>query len=144
MDTPRISTFIYCNGFEVKQTPNGPRPEPSGLMQVITPPYIPGLFSLGIMFGILGFNVEMQNTFRFQFVSPEGTAVVDTNELPLPIIRKDDRLDDDMQGYFVNFDLRNINLEYAGEYNSIVFFNGKELGEFPIKVKAVGNNARRD
>jgi len=140
---PRISAFYHCSGFEQRFVPDPlvpPMLVPIEVLNNITPLFIPTAFSFAVGAGIVGFNLEATNTFKYAFISPSGNEVL-SQEVHLPIIPNDPKLDADMQGIVLNLNLQNVVLNEEGYYLSRITFNNKQIGEYSIKVKAVNTNA---
>ena len=133
-----ISTFLYCEN--AQPLPNGGMTI-NGPMKIITPKYIPGVFSFTIFFGIIGIDLSDPHTLQIKFMKKgENKALVDTDKLNLQNQEiKANILPLDMRGFMANLDFRNVELETEGEYVTKVILDGELKGEFPIKAKAVNN-----
>lgn len=136
---PYISTFIYCENIQNENTPNGPKMHIIEPMHIMTPAFIPSMFSFCIVFGILNIQLDRRHILRYVFKGAETDQppIIDTGEIVLPIQEKKGNLPDDMNGIMMNMDFRNIPLQYEGSYNSEIFVDGTSLGIFPIKVKGM-------
>lgn len=134
-----ITTVVYCESAQNEMTPQGPKLHLIGPMQVLTPMFIPGMFSFSILIGIQDFKLDIPHTIRFVFKGPkEGEPpILDTSDITMPVQPKNPTLPDDMQGAMMNMDFRNVVIRSEGEYFSEIFFDGESLGKFPIKAKAV-------
>ncbi len=135
---PYISTFMYCENTQIENTPEG-KMHITGPMHIITPMFIPSMFSFCVAFGVLDLSLDKQHSLRYIFKDPSGEIVVDTNDIHLPIQELKIDLPKDMNGMLLNMDFRNIALRIEGEYKSEVFIDGQSLGVFPIKVKGMSN-----
>ncbi|NNU94844.1 hypothetical protein ETC01_17315 [Geobacillus sp. NFOSA3] len=135
---PRVSTFMYCESTEIN--PNTGQMRINVPMHIFTPAFVPGMFSFSVVFGLLGIEINPNNTFRVRFVSPNNEAIIDTNDLPFPTPNPNDNvrnLPPEMRGMIFNFDFRNVVFRQNGQYKTEIFVNGDKLGEFPIDVKGV-------
>lgn len=136
---PHISTFVYCEGFQIDNPQIGQQPKLHivGPMHVLTPQFVPTTFSFGLFFGILDFNMGEEHKVRVTFLSPkvEDKLLLDTGDIVLPPNKIDTV--QDMQGFMMNLDLRNMVIEYNGEYKSEIYLDGEKIGTYPIKVKGM-------
>lgn len=133
-----ITTFVYCESTQNEMTPQGPKLNLIGPMQILTPMFIPSMFSFSVLFGIQDFRLNQAHTVRLLFKGPvEGEQpVVDTGDLTLPIEHQNSNLPEDMQGMMMNLDFRNLAIRHKGTYETEVYFDGELLGKYPIKVIA--------
>lgn len=133
-----ISTFLYCENVQPSHnggmTINGP-------MQIITPKYIPGVFSFTIFLGIIGLDVSESHTLQIKFMKKDGDKeIIDTGKINIQNQEeKENILPLDMRGFMANLDFRNVELKTEGEYVTKVILDDDLKGEFPIKAKAVNN-----
>ena len=133
-----ISTFLYCENVQPSynggMTINGP-------MQIITPKYIPGVFSFTIFLGIIGLDVSESHTLQIKFMKKDGDKeIIDTGKINIQNQEeKENILPLDMRGFMANLDFRNVELKTEGEYVTKVILDDDLKGEFPIKAKAVNN-----
>lgn len=132
-----VSTFMYCEGAQIIPQANGEnKMHIQGPMHIFTPPYVPGLFSFSVVFGLLDIDLENERSFRLTFGPTEGPPLIDTDWITIP--KNNDpiknSLPPEMRGFMMNLDFRNVNFTQPGLYRSEVFFNGKKLGEYPIMV----------
>lgn len=134
-----ISTFVYCENIQNEPSPNGSKLHVIGPMQIMTPAFIPSMFSFSVVFGILDIQLNKPHTLRYIFKGPkaEEQPIIDSGDIVLPIQENNAELPDEMKGFMMNMDFRNIPLQYEGEYTSEIYFDEVSLGMFPIKVKAV-------
>ena len=97
---------------------------------------------LGIACNIAGFDVNVKNSIRFQFISPEDEVVYDSNniEFELPQDEKSVNMPNVMQ---FNMDMRNLVLREKGLYSTKVYFNNKLMNEYKIEVIVSDDNERR-
>ena len=130
----KITTFVYCEGVE--------RPQDSSNLniinpiQLLTPMFIPSMYSFSIVVGILDFDTSLENSIRITFKQDvKDELIIDTNTLTIPPQeQKDISLPKNMQGFMANMEFKNVALREAGTYKTTVYFNGVELGEYPISV----------
>lgn len=134
---PYISTFVYCESIENENVSNDSKLHIVGPMHIITPLFVPSMFSFCVSFGILNLKLDKPHSLRFIFKGPdvEQENIIDTGDMDLPLQEVNDGLPDDMKGIMMNFDFRNIPFRSEGEYSSEIIIDGKEMGKFPIKVK---------
>lgn len=135
----KLSNFIYCLSAERNISPDGKSEmiNAVGVLSAITPEFVPGAFSFSIVFSIVDLDTKTNNRIRIVFSDNEGKAIVDTNEIALPIINSVDSLDipNEYKGINMSMDLRNIVFEREGLYKTTVCLNGNMLGENVIYVK---------
>lgn len=136
---PYISTFMYCENTQNENTPEGNKLHIIGPMHIITPMFIPSMFSFCVTFGILDLCLNEQHILRYVFKSPNGEIVVDTKDIHLPIQELKEDLPKEMNGILLNMDFRNIALKIEGKYNSEIFVDEHSLGVFPIGVKGMSS-----
>lgn len=135
----KVVTFMYCESSQNEMTPQGPKLHIINPMLVLTPAFIPGMFSFGVTIGVMDIDIEATHTLKFILKSPiEGEKnVVDTGDITLSIPKPAIDLPKDMHGLTMGMDFRNAPLKYEGEYTGEVYFDGVLIGEYPIKAKAV-------
>lgn len=128
-----ISSFIYCDSIQTEITPQGPKPQIVNPLQVLAPIAVPGNYSFSVACNLAGFNSDVENTVRLQFVSPSGQVVYDTNDIgfKIPVEQLQAGKPAAMQ---FNMDLRNLVFREVGLYSTKVFFNQDLIGEYKIEV----------
>lgn len=136
-----ISSFLYCDSVQMQITPEGPVPQIVKPLQFLEPVAIPSNYSFTISCNIAGFDVSVKNSIRFQFISPEGEVVYDSNniEFELPQDEKSVNMPNAMQ---FNMDMRNLVLREKGLYSTKVYFNNKLMNEYKIEVIVGDDNER--
>lgn len=134
----RVVSFVYCENVQNETVPVGsgqvPKAHIIGPLSTLNPISIPGNFSFSISVGIQGFDSSDRNTFRITFVDPKGNVLNDTNLIEIPHGLPTGNLPRGAEGIQINFDVRNLILEEEGDYKTLVYFNQKLLGEYPILV----------
>ncbi|KKK10328.1 DUF6941 family protein [Bacillus sp. L_1B0_12] len=134
---PTITSFIYCEKTETDQNGKLILVQP---LLVLTPAFLPGMYSFSIAVGIKGIPDQMK--LRILFISPDsqdqplidttGINVTKKNVVEDHII---DLLPEEEIGINFNMDLRNVVLKTEGYYKTVVMINEEVIGEFPIYVK---------
>lgn len=128
-----ISSFIYCDSIQTEITPQGPKPQIVNPLQVLAPIAIPSNYSFAVACNLAGFNTEIENCVRLQFVSPSQQVIYDTGNInfKIPIEQLQAGKPAAMQ---FNLDLRNLVLRECGLYSTKVYFNSNLIGEYKIEV----------
>lgn len=141
-----ISTFIYCE--DTQQIQVGTQKSQLkinliGPMQIMTPMFIPSMFSFSICFGILDFDMSVPHKLRvvFKESKEKEKPIIDTEDMnfSIPIQEKKIALPENMNGSMINFNFKNIALRHEGTYCTSIYFDDSLLGDYPIDVKAVEN-----
>lgn len=136
---PIITTFMYSEGTFNEAIPNGQRLHIVSPLLNLIPAFIPGTLSFSVNFGILDIDMEKEHNIQLKFVnsSNEEDVIVDTNEIPFPIVNDPQMIElpPDMRGIMINVGFQNVVFRTEGTYKTIVYFDGESLGEYPIKVK---------
>jgi hypothetical protein len=137
----KVSTFLYCEGVQNDVTPTGPKMHIIGPMQILTPMFIPSMFSFSVVIGIIDTNMKMPHKFRLLLKGPDEQIIIDTGESIIPInnAKVIPNLPEDMQGFMGSIDFRNVAIRQEGTYEIEVFFDDESMGKFPIKAKGVEN-----
>lgn len=136
-----ISSFLYCDSVQTEITPQGPRPQIIKPLQFLEPVAIPSNYSFAISCSIAGFDINVKNSIRFQFISPENEIVYDTQNIEFEIPKNPDGLSMPNAMQF-NMDMRNLVLREKGVYSTRVFFNNKFMNEYKIEVIVSDDNER--
>lgn len=134
-----ISTFIYAEESRNEVHPKGQKMNIVNPLLIFSPKYVPGQFSFAVAIGMLEVDYSKPHTFRYFLRGPnaEQKPVVDTGDVMLPPQENPRNLPLEMQGIFMGFDLRNVELASEGKYISDVFLDGKSIGTCPIIVKGM-------
>ncbi|MGG2943074.1 hypothetical protein ABEO51_08115 [Bacillus safensis] len=134
---PTITSFIYCEKTETDQNGKLILVQP---LLVLTPAFLPGMYSFSIAVGIKGIPDQMK--LRILFISPnsQDQPLIDTTGIN--VTKKNvvedhiiDLLPEEEIGINFNMDLRNVVLKTEGYYKTVVMINEEVIGEFPIYVK---------
>ncbi|MDQ0162012.1 DUF6941 family protein [Aeribacillus alveayuensis] len=135
---PKISTFMYCDRAELN--PQGQMHITNPLL-VMNPVFVPGMYSFSVVFGVQGLDNESDHTLRVLFLSPNENEppLIDTNTISLPKGTAPKimiSLPPEQKGMMFNMDFRNVVFKTEGTYKTRVYFDGENLGDYPIYVKA--------
>ena len=76
-----ISSFMYCDSIQSEITPQGQRINISNPLQVLAPIAIPSNYSFSVVCNFAGFDSNIDNNMRMQFVSPSGQIIYDTDNV---------------------------------------------------------------
>ncbi|MED3854229.1 hypothetical protein P4607_22970 [Priestia megaterium] len=139
---PRISTFMYCESTQFIGQPNSNNQKLTieNPLHVFAPPFIPGTFSFGIVFGLLGIDPSEEHALRLVFSYSKGTdPVIDTGSVNIPK-QLENNVPVETNGFMMNMDFRNVIFREEGSYETQLFLNGEILGTFPIIVKRGESN----
>lgn len=138
----KVMFFVYCESVETQMVQSGmPRMNIINPMLIMTPPYIPGVYSFSILLGLQGFDVKKNNTLRLILKNPLGSTVVDSNIINLPATDEGSAtLPKEYRGMQMNMDFRNTVLEVEGDYFTEVILNGEQIGSYGISVLKAGEN----
>ena len=128
-----ISSFIYCDSIQTEITPQGPKPQIVNPLQVLAPIAIPSNYSFAVACNLAGFNAEIENCVRLQFVSPSQQVIYDTSNINFKIPTEQLQAGKPAAMQF-NLDLRNLVLRECGLYSTKVYFNSNPIGEYKIEV----------
>lgn len=130
-----ISSFVYCDniqqGMAADRTPMTHILNP---LQVLKPVSLPGNFSFSIMCNVSGFDIQQENVFNLQFVSPNGDVLQDTGDIPLKLPQEVIAQKKKANAMQMCMDFRNIVIREYGEHKTIVKMNNEVIGEFRIPV----------
>ena len=133
-----ISSFTYCDTIQTIPTPNGPRQNIITPLQVLMPVNIPSNYSFSIACNIMGLDLTKEHDIKLNFISPSGevndrsvTAKIKINDGNLPVSKK-------IPGIQFNIDMRNIVLSEEGLHTTVIYVDGKQIGEYKIMVKRGG------
>lgn len=105
----------------------------NSVFSVLTPEYIPGLFSFSVVITMLDLDMENQSTMKIVFHKDE--EIIGLLEGPLPIIDEPSNLPKEYKGINLSVDWNNMNLKEEGIYKLTVYLNGDMLKEKEIYVK---------
>lgn len=134
-----LTNFLYCLNAERQQAPQGQGESINamGVLTVLTPEFIPGLFSFSIIFSILDIDPTSDNQIKIVFKDNAGKELINTGNITMPPVSTDVgiRLPSKYVGYNLSMDFRNVVFENEGEYTTDVYFNNILLGTNPIFAK---------
>lgn len=137
----RLKSFLYCEGVNIEQTPNGPKHNLIGPLQTLSPMFIPGMFSFSIFMSISGKEVCEPCTFRVAFKKVDmDEYILDTGNQSLPGIEVEGNIPEDSHGFMINMDLKNVVIKSEGLYISEIYLNNIKIGESDIYAKAAEKN----
>ena len=126
-----IRNFIYCLNIN---TEDG-RTDIVGVLNAITPEYIPGLFSFSISFALLNIE-EGEHIFNVKFKDPDKKVIAGIDGATVSY-KKDENsnLPDDQMGINVAAGMQNVDFKKSGLYSTEVLLDGIRIGEYSIFVK---------
>lgn len=134
----KVSTFLYCLGttnLEGKDSPINAM----GVLPVLTPEFIPSMFSFSIVLGIRGLDENCSHLLDIIFKNSEGRALVEARNIQISseqLQAAESNLPEEYRGLMIGMDLRNVVLEKEGVYFTEVYLDGKKLGVFDIYAKS--------
>ncbi|MGN0384449.1 MAG: DUF6941 family protein [Lachnospiraceae bacterium] len=134
-----LANFLYCLSAERQQAPQGRGDSVNamGVLTVLTPEFVPGLFSFSIIFSILDIDANSENQIKIVFKDSTGKELVNTENITMPPVPTDGaiQLPPKYTGYNLSMDFRNVVFENEGECTTDIYFNNTLLGSHPIYVK---------
>ncbi|GLG06370.1 DUF6941 family protein [Sellimonas catena] len=133
-----VSTFIYCLGTTNIEGKNSPI-NAMGVLQNLTPEFIPSTFSFSIVVGIKQIDLSSDHKLDIIFKDTEGNNLVEAKDIPISaeqLKNGDLNLPEEQRGLMLGLDLRNVILKKEGNYKTEVRLDGIILGEFDIYAKA--------
>lgn len=137
----KLKTFLYCESINMEPTQNAPKLNLVGPLQVLTPMFIPGMFSFSIFMNISGEEVCNSGVFRVVFKKAGSNEnIIDTGNQMLPGVGFGNGIPNEEHGFMINMDFRNVVIREEGLYVSEVYFNNEKVGESGIYAKAAENN----
>ncbi len=126
----RISNFIYCLNSVASDTETNVY----GILNAITPDYVPGSFSFSVFCSILGMENGNHN-IKMRFSAPDGEILVDIDGI-VPYERQmDNNLPPEQIGLNISTVWQNVTFKQSGVYKTTVTVDDIELGEYEIFVK---------
>lgn len=125
----KISSFVYCD--EVLQQDG--KTTIVNPLQMFTPVALPSNYSFVISFGIFDYNKDIANSVDVTILDSDGDVIAE-GKLDIPIMPEQMKSTKKPIGIQVNMGFKNIILNKAGEYMSIIRINDQEYGRFPINV----------
>lgn len=134
---PTIKNFVFClNANNVE----GNR-DALGIFSVMTPEYIPGLFSFTVYFTILDLS-EGEHDLTLKFKDSNGDIIASVDNAPIQYVKDTtSNLPDKYLGVNVAVNLQNVDIKHSGLYEMEVIFDKECQGTFDMYVK--GKNEGR-
>jgi hypothetical protein len=135
---PHVSMFMYCENATNDMTPQGPKLNITGPLHILTPMFVPGMFSFSIVFGILDLETDIDHAIRVIFrssVAGEEHLIDTGKDILIPRNSEKNDLPKDMRGLMMSLDFKNVVFRSEGLFLTEVLFDGESLGQFPIKVR---------
>lgn len=138
---PFVTTFAFSE--DTKEIPNEHGQGSS--IHIINPrnllrlPFIPATPSFSVTVGIASVDPNLEHTFTFKILDPNRNEVLRTKDYPLQ--RKphpDPSLPIESNGFYFNFNLRDVPLREAGKYLGVIYVNGEMIGEYALFVYPKG------
>lgn len=127
----KITTFMYCEG--VERLPDDAKISIMNPLQVLTPLFIPSMYSFAITVGVIDFDTEVNNEIRITFGSTcDEHNLVDTGIIPIQAHSAEGTLPKHLRGFIANMEFKNVVFKEEGEYDTTIYFNDEEIGKFPI------------
>lgn len=126
-----IKNFVYCLNINTVEG----RTDIVGLLNAMTPEYIPGLFSFSIGFSILDIT-EGDHSFVVKFKDPDKEVIAGIDNA-IVTYKKDENsnLPDEQVGINIAAGLQNVNFKKSGLYSTEVILDGTSIGEYYIFAK---------
>lgn len=135
----KLANFLYCLNTERQQASQdkGESINAMGVLTVLTPEFVPGLFSYSIIFSILDIESTSDGQIKIVFKDSTGKELINTGNITMPPAPSDVdiQLPSKYVGYNLSMDFRNVIFENEGEYTTDVYFNNALIGSNPIYVK---------
>lgn len=126
-----IRNFVYCLNVN---TMDG-RTDIVGVLNVITPEYIPGLFSFSISFSLLNIS-EGEHYIIVKFKDDNEKVITEINNAKIVYEKdKSSNLPDEQLGINVAAGLQNVDFKKSGVYSTEVILDGTSLGKYYIFAK---------
>ena len=127
----KLKNFIYCLNVNAE---NG-RTDVIGVLNAMTPEYIPGLYSFSINFALLGID-EGEHLLVVKFKDPDNNVIAGIDNETI-LYKKDEKsnLPNEEMGISVAAGLQNVNFKTSGIYTTEVILDGTLMGEYQIFAK---------
>ena len=126
-----IKNFIYC--LNVNSVDG--RTDVVGILNTLTPEYIPGLFSFSVCFSLLDIT-EGEHLLDLKFKDSDKNIIAGIDNAIITY-KKDSNsnMPDEYMGVNVAAGLQNVDLKKSGLYSTEVVLDGKTVGEYYIFAK---------
>lgn len=126
----KIVSFVYCNDVN-NENGNTILISP---MQMLTPIGIPSNYSFTVSFGLLDrYEKFNNNEVIIKFVD-DTDKEISKNVFTFPPLPEELKKSPDPIGIQINIGFRNVILEKAGIFSTVIECNNSELGRYPIDV----------
>lgn len=127
-----IKNFVFC----LTASNTAERQDVTGLLSVMAPEYIPGLFSFTVYFSLLGLQ-EGEHEIQLRFKDDEGIVAADTGATPLLYTEAESPIEIPKEHLGVNLAtmLQNVDLKHSGLYTMDIILDGQVVGSYDIFVK---------
>lgn len=127
----KIKNFVYCLNINTVEG----RTDIVGILNAMTPEYIPGLFSFSIGFSLLDIT-EGEHSLVVKFRNPDKEVIAGIDNAIVQY-KKDENsnLPDEEVGINVAAGMQNVNFKKAGLYSTEVIVDGISVGEYYIFAK---------
>ena len=130
-----ISSFVYCDNIQQSMTAdNKPMTHIFNPLQVLSPVALPSNFSFSIMCNVSGFEIEQENIFNLQFISPTNEVLQNTGDIPLRMPQEMVVQEKKPNAMQMCMDFRNVVIREYGDHTTIIRMNNEIIGEFKIPV----------
>lgn len=126
-----IRNFVYCLNVNTVEG----RTDIVGLLNAMTPEYVPGLFSFSISFTLLNIS-EGEHSLIVKFKNPDKEVIAGIDNA-IVSYKKDENsnLPDEQLGINIAAGLQNVNFKRAGLYSTEIVLDGTSIGEYYIFAK---------
>lgn len=126
-----IKNFLYCLNVSTFEE----RTDIIGLLDAMTPEYIPGLFSFSVIFTLSNIT-EGEHALIVKFKDPDKEVIAEIDNAKVSY-KKDENsnLPDEQMGINVAAGLQNVNFKKSGLYSTEVMIDGTSIGEYYIFAK---------
>ncbi|MEY8379245.1 hypothetical protein AALD22_26570 [Lachnospiraceae bacterium 56-18] len=134
----KVTTFIYCLGTTNMEGDFSPI-NAMGVLQTLTPEFIPSTFSFSIILGIRGIDSSCDHNLDIIFKDSNENVLVEARNISVLAEQLKNGnlvLPEDQRGMMLGMDLRNVIIKQEGVYYTEIIFDGKKLGVFDIYAKA--------
>lgn len=126
-----IKNFVYCLSINTEKG----RTDLAGVLNAMTPEYIPGLFSFSISFALLGIE-EGEHILDLKFKDPDNNVISGIDGTVVRYERDENsNLPDSQLGINVAAGMQNVDFKKSGMYSTEVILDGISIGEYPVFAK---------
>lgn len=126
-----IKNFVYCLNVNTIEG----RTDIVGLLNAMSPEYIPGLFSFSISFTLLNIT-EGEHSLIVKFKDPNNEVIAEIDNAIVQYNKDtNSNLPDEHMGINVAAGLQNVNFKKSGLYSTEVILDGTSIGEYNIFAK---------